>query len=113
MAMDKKIKRKWLKALRSGEFTRGTGALCTATKRGDRFCCLGVLAFVQGGLWEQYDDCVNLYPILPDGNTQVSSGYLDYQLAGGLQRSEQNELADMNDGGASFRKIADYIDRNL
>ena len=37
--MNKEIKAEWVKALRSGEYKQGGGAL----HRGDHFCCLGVL----------------------------------------------------------------------
>src|SRR5688572_30653463 len=38
--MKKEMKEKWLQALRSGEYTQGSGLLRTAD---DKFCCLGVL----------------------------------------------------------------------
>ena len=34
--------KKWVKALRSGEFEQGTGYL----RKGDKFCCLGVACAV-------------------------------------------------------------------
>lgn len=37
--MFKRVKKLWLDALRSGEYNKGKGTL----KRGDKFCCLGVL----------------------------------------------------------------------
>jgi hypothetical protein len=38
--MNKRVKTKWLKALRSGKYKQGRGQLRTPD---DRFCCLGVL----------------------------------------------------------------------
>lgn len=37
------VKKKWVEALRSGEYMKGTGCLCKQGSKYDRFCCLGVL----------------------------------------------------------------------
>lgn len=39
--MKEKIAKKWVKALRSGNYSQTTGKLCNP--HGDSFCCLGVL----------------------------------------------------------------------
>ena len=42
--MKKRVLTKWLKALRSGKYKQGRGALCQIDKKGNEsFCCLGVL----------------------------------------------------------------------
>jgi len=43
--MNKRIKTKWLKVLRSGNYKQGMTVLHSAGKRGGnyKFCCLGVL----------------------------------------------------------------------
>ena len=42
--MKKRVLTKWLKALRSGKYKQGRGALCQINKKGtESFCCLGVL----------------------------------------------------------------------
>ena len=44
--MNKRIKKKWIKALESGEYAQGKGALCVEPddpKDDTRFCSLGVL----------------------------------------------------------------------
>lgn len=42
--MKKRVLTKWLKALRSGKYKQGRGALCQVDKKGNEsFCCLGVL----------------------------------------------------------------------
>lgn len=42
--MTKVMKRRWIRALKSGEFKKGRRALVTSEgKRGKRYCCLGVL----------------------------------------------------------------------
>lgn len=44
--MDKKLKAKWIKALKSGKYRQGTGRLYTKETRS--YCCLGVLGKVAG-----------------------------------------------------------------
>lgn len=40
--LDPKFKKKWIAALRSGDYDQGKGALCRVTKEGAKYCCLGV-----------------------------------------------------------------------
>jgi len=112
--MNKRIKTKWLKALR-GEAKEGpyrqanNGSLHTTInpKTGeddgiDRFCCLGVLANIcnlEGGL---------------DGQDAVYGGYAQpaFEWAG-LDWTTAHRLADMNDGGKRFATIANWIEENL
>jgi hypothetical protein len=42
--VDPELKSKWIAALRSGEYKQGKGYL----RDGDTWCCLGVLATIQG-----------------------------------------------------------------
>lgn len=55
--MDSIIKSKWLKALRSGKYTKTTGILREVDEEGSgdyHFCCLGVLCDITGkGSWRQ------------------------------------------------------------
>lgn len=41
----KENRKKWIAALRSGKYEKGQGYL----KRGDKYCCLGVLVEILGG----------------------------------------------------------------
>jgi hypothetical protein len=116
--MNKQLKAKWIKALRSGQYRRGVTRL--VSEDGKQFCCLGVLADVQGCIWQE-TRYGNLKPIMPRGQKTFSSNsadnddgeYLKPSKAGGLPLAEQVRLAKMNDGGATFKKIADYIEKNL
>lgn len=56
--MNKKIKKAWLKALRSDDYEQGVGQLCYTENDGiDHFCCLGVLIDVAAdGDWYNYID---------------------------------------------------------
>lgn len=118
--MNRKLKAKLLRALRSGAYEQGDSYL--VNHEGTKFCCLGVLADIQGCVWEEskYDN--GLHPIMPRGRETFGVGgdgeskqscYLKPAKAGGLSISEQRHLATMNDSGKSFSEIADYIEANL
>lgn len=113
--MDAKLKRKWLKALRSGEYRQGRGQLVTGD--GKNFCCLGVLADVMGCEWQESEmDCdSSLVPILPKDRRPLAPRGEDWLSAKktGLSHKKQEQLAGMNDEGASFKQIASFIEAAL
>ena len=96
--MDKAIKEKWVKALRSGRYKQAKECLYN----GGGYCCLGVLARVQGAKTNELGD-----------------EYLEDDLkkyAAGLRLDSQKVLARMNDGSGNdysktFKEIADYIEK--
>lgn len=93
--MNKKLKVKWVKALRSGKYRQAEGEL--RSKNG-AYCCLGVLRSV-------------MHP----GSSKVEDNYLclEHQKEAGLTLSLQQRLGDMNDRGKSFSHIADWIQKHL
>jgi hypothetical protein len=105
--MDKQLKQKWIKALRSGEYVQGTGKLVRDAGSYDRFCCLGVLVDVLGGEWtdERFDN-YELNGLSYDQESFIDGGY-------GIGKTDQKNLATMNDLGQSFIQIADWIEKNL
>jgi hypothetical protein len=107
--MNPDVKKKWVEALRSGEYKQAKGRLM---KHGG-YCCLGVLCKVAAdeGIasgrdlerpylteqviqWADLDDIEGPDIMLPD-------------LAG------YDSLVTANDGGASFGRIADLIEKHL
>lgn len=126
MALDAKIKAKWLKALRSGKYRQGQGALKTVSEEGTRsYCCLGVLAHAcklgkfdkaKGRDWPQELEC-NF------GIEGESASALPTTVAVriGLDVEQMSTLMDMNDGlevghavkPKTFKQIAKYIEANL
>lgn len=96
--MDKEIMRKWIEALRSGEY-----AQCQNSLMDDKgYCCLGVLAAIQGA------------PVrdMAQDSIELVHGGQDYNA--GLGEDARKILADMNDGRAalrprSFDHIAGYV----
>jgi hypothetical protein len=123
--MNPEIKKKWVKALRSGKYEQGRGNL----KNSDgQFCCLGVLCDLyqqehkdvewkdKWGRITMLDHWSNLpWPVM------VWSDMLTLPLFGKDQVSGFNKdrvsLIDLNDGRGgsphSFKEIADVIERHL
>lgn len=113
MMIDAKMKAKWLKALRSGEYKQGRELL--KTKDG-KYCCLGVLAEINGHLKE--NGCVLLEYVVEHRPSQIyTAGILDTD--GGSWRNDVQgtvleQAMEMNDSFEhDFNSIADYIEENL
>lgn len=105
--MKRAIRDEWCEALRSG-YKQGKGALC----RGDRFCCLGVLidATMEGD-WE-WDDTFERYNF--EGfETHLPAFAMDDRSPWFIGPENEGCLISMNDNGASFENIADWIERNV
>lgn len=97
-------KKKWLKALRSGEYKQGKNYL----RKGDEFCCIGVLCDITGvHEWE------------PNGDMFLYGGrrsFVPKDVASlvRLRPSAPNHLMAMNDNdGADFYEIANWIEEHL
>jgi hypothetical protein len=102
--MNKEIKEKWVKALRSGEYKQGTTNLYDKDRH--TYCCLGVLAKISG----YHPNTVKRKGEEYLAATKEREFGLDYDL--------QQKLGRMNDGSAgydrySFPQIADWIEKNL
>lgn len=93
----KRLKTKWIKALRSGKYTQAEGALRKAA-RDDKgvvvssFCCLGVLRELE-----------------PSFKADIGDGILHDSC--GITSDVQMTLASYNDSGKSFKWIAANIAR--
>ena len=130
--MDAELKRKWVEALRSGEYKQGDSKL--HDPKSDAFCCLGVLCKVAGADFGPYvgldaNDEYGDYDHVPVLGGEIISGRDDEELSSefayriGLSE-HQAALIRMNDGFGvvgregyrapqSFLEIADYIEANL
>lgn len=111
MKMEKlpeEFKKKWLEALRSGEYKQGKDHLC-----------LGVAGAICG-LSKDEMDGLDILSLIDSGYARkvtvskkaTSLGYPEILLATGFECTANN-IADMNDEGKSFSEIADYIEQNL
>jgi len=108
--MNKEIKDKWVKALRSGEYKQGRVYL----QRDNRFCCLGVLCKVLDvpNIVSDYGNNTMTF----DFGKEYSSISLPFEFSKyiGLSTIEESNLIHMNDRlRKDFSQIADYIEENL
>ena len=108
MKLKKSIKAKWVKALRSGKYEQGQGSLrvdreivdkdgFATLKTKKHYCCLGVACAI--GITQ---------PRREDGLR--SSGWVSNNF---LPSEIQKTLANMNDDGDGFKKIASWISKKL
>lgn len=106
--LPKEFTKKWLKALRSGEFEQSQSSLCHEEK----YCCLGVAAKIYGVDMGAYGLYGYLEPHMSDAlpkeffeinKTEYSDDYL-----------LQDSLIKLNDSEElSFPEIADWIEKNI
>ena len=108
--MDEKLKKRWVKALRSGEYEQGRGQLRTWD---GRFCCLGVLCnLIDNTAW---DPISHKWKDRELSLTDTGKAPL-YDMLDELDMSREAHeyLINMNDDQeASFKEIADWIEENL
>ena len=106
-------RKRWSKALRSGEYKQSTGTMCSEYG----WCCLGVLLDNEiDGDWVQYERLPDQYQLIRTGSgssmeelsLRMPSQKIGDQL--GLDDSLARALAGLNDSGGSFDIIADLID---
>ena len=89
--MDKRLKTKWVKALRGGRYKQGVGRLLDGH---GHYCAIGVLCRVAGESRAE----------LRDGNDSLAP----------LSCQQSMTIINLNDTrGYSFKEIADYIEREL
>jgi hypothetical protein len=116
--MNPVIKEKWVAALRSGEYTQGTGVL---NRLDEEFCCLGVLceiALKEGVDIEKALEPMRDYEVytyggsvycLPD-EVERWSGLDQDELVPHPVDDRNTTLAAVNDSKVSFTVIADIIE---
>ncbi len=97
MSMDRKLRDKWLKALRSGKFRQAQGRLRRVDRKTgeESFCCLGVLGTCSGA------------------SKETLRSKEMYGNSCGLNNNQTRKLSTMNDTGQSFEQISNWIERNV
>lgn len=119
--MNKRIKQKWVEALRSDEFEQGLDYLHTKDYETgvDKYCCLGVLC--QIAVREnvipgpEFDETGELFCYGEDSEV----AHLPDEVITWAELECENpelpdgKLSDLNDNRVSFATIATLIDRNL
>lgn len=109
------FKKKWLAALRSGEYAQGTEYLCNVGKKYDRFCCLGVACDILApGKWEEAYDGGGALSMNDEVGVPPTK-ILDKMFSAKGPDADLviNNLVKMNDDGKKFKTIANWIERNL
>ena len=118
--MDKKVKKLWVDALRSGEYKQAESVLCN--KEEDKFCCLGVLCDLHAKTmkkkgFDKYGKYLKQSELLPKtvknwagfvGNEAEEYGDNDYDI-----NVRNTTLSQLNDDGKTFEQIADAIEKYL
>lgn len=104
--MKVRMKNKWIKALRSGEYTQTIGTL----RRDNSFCCLGVLCdVIDPSLWE-------VRPLTGNITYEGLQGSLSSNTRKkyNISYEQETKLMKMNDKeNKSFKEIADYIEKEM
>lgn len=91
--LNPKVKAKWVRALRSGKYRQGKHQL----KYGKSYCCLGVACALKLAK--------------PNSGLGINQAQLaDYAF---IPKRVQQGLATKNDGGWSFERIANWIEKHL
>ena len=130
--MNKEIAMRWVKALRSKKYKQGKHALCRVDSRGGcKYCCLGVLT----ELYQEHRKR-NKQKVIPTTVGMTTHGkpirvrkygresdvlpvavrkWAGVRSSTGFHYNDIDNfvsLADMNDTGKSFDKIANFIAKN-
>ncbi|HET9285725.1 MAG TPA: hypothetical protein VFR24_27555 [Candidatus Angelobacter sp.] len=106
--MKKEWAEKWVKALRSGRYTQARRRLYNEKTGG--YCCLGVLCRVAGKKFYN-GKCLGANIVLPNEVMKLTG---IYEANPGIMVNEidKTSLAQLNDMGKSFKRIADLIEKN-
>lgn len=123
--MNPHVKRKWVRALRSGEYEQADGTLVNGSPEEASYCCLAVLLaearpesfYVNKAKypsWESsYLEVKESETHFDDENGQMDLVADDLAILYGVDFDTQKVLAEMNDTHKPFSAIADYIEENL
>lgn len=103
--MNPKVKKEWVKALRSGKYIQGRFHL----KKNDKYCCLGVLTDLYNKKFKKRDRG------LCSRNRTLSKRIQEWaQLKSDILCHDSIiTLARLNDDGRSFAEIADIIEKDF
>lgn len=116
--MKQEVKQMWINALRSGEYNQCRDKLKKTNGNKESFCCLGVLTDLaikdssNNESWNDFEE----YVFLP-GFVMNWAGMNNINSTGRLYNYNTIKnsicLSDKNDFGASFKQIADMIEKNI
>src|SRR5687768_14875704 len=101
--MKKGIKKKWLAALRSGNYNKGKRALRKKKLLGDHetYCCIGVLCDLRDPT--KWDGALKIDCYYYDGMAGVPGG--EFLHWSGIKNAEMNDLICLNDNRETWRSV--------
>jgi hypothetical protein len=108
--LPKVFKKKWLAALRSGDYAGAKSTLCKIEKEGEKvgYCCLGLAGAIVG----IPDDRLSKGGMLTDNIIKGFENKIPLGLTG--DNLVTTHLVNMNDGQkAGFKKIANWVEKFL
>jgi len=106
--MNKRVKRLWLKELRSGEYEQGKGTLRQKGQKNDyAYCCLGVLEKIRCD-----EKRLQRFP-KRDTLTEATRKWAGLDENNPDLPNDHRSLAELNDNGMSFKAIAARIEKYL
>lgn len=107
--MKKSVKKKWLEALRSGEYKQGRKCLRQTVQGETKHCCLGVLS----ELYNNTSEGINNPQLLEIDEQPFAYPHFKVMEWAGIDFDVVETLATKNDYKKSFYFIADWIEKNL
>ncbi len=115
MAMDPELKKKWVAALRSGEYKQGRNRL--HRKVDNSFCCLGVLCEVAGYQKEE-GEMGNVYHVPSFGYCYISlpNEFFGFTSKENVDSPRDKVMIFNDDEGKQhkgFKGIATYIEKHF
>lgn len=111
-------RKKWIEALRSGNYRQGTNRLCTLTADGPYYCCLGVAYAI---FKDQFEiKTVDYHSVRRFDGASGNLEHPDIRNALGINRigyllktiEGRSSLVTLNDDGYTFEEIASIIEEN-
>lgn len=111
--MNKKIKKQWISALRSGKYKQGQKKLCYGNQNGTRYCCLGVLSLlaVENGVCSRRTAFAKNESLTPSVSTWSGIQTNEPQI---VYNGGNRYLTSLNDDEKlSFNELADLIEKQL
>lgn len=125
--MNKAIKNRWIKALRSGKYTQGPQVLKLIKDNGTKHCCLGVLCelAIEDGILVEHSSSSPIgfqkfgsndeYCLLPEEVRKWAGISKDRGLMVRIKLKDDpmSSLTKLNDNGTPFDKIANIIKSEL
>jgi hypothetical protein len=108
------FKKKWLKALKSGKYIKGTGLLKQIDNGETKWCCLGVAGDICGV--KNFGSSQYLFSKsnMTDKRSSLRGlANVPKTIRGHWEDSVAEKLAKLNDNSKSFDKVIKWIEKNL